>query len=292
MSYEIQTINETELVGFLLDPYRRTACLGTRILQKYPKDHLSDDILIFEMSDSSCAIYGSIDYVKKEIIADNTYLLNYDVTEKAPFFKVQDLKQDLIDRMKNDLEMMKITKLSEVKLNSKYITIYEEYKAKCLQPMIFALIGTCAYYPEVRDRTSYPISKFVAWLTIDNIVDIRAGKTELLDKELEIIFNSENFLLSRIVIPTLKAEAKEIVENAKFSKRQLHLKKYMDKTKNCGATRFTVETTAGEKLSCQNRVDYDGSIPVVGRIMKYLDFEDIGKVTYKSKVIYKKDVFL
>lgn len=292
MSYAIQTIKEDGLVEFLLNPYKRITYLGTRILQKYPKDHLSDDLFIFETSDKCCCIYGRIDYLKKEIIADKPYLLNYEVTRKPPFFTFKDLKLDLQDKMKNDLEMMKVTKLAEIKLNPEYIRIYDECRGKHLQPMIFELLGTCDYCPNVRAYKNDGISRFLDLLSLDNMANIMYGKVDLVNKELERILISKNFLLSEILIPTLRAEAKEIVDTKKFSQRHLHLINYIKKTKDCGATRFTIETTSGEKLICHNRIHSDGSVVSTGKLVKSIDFESIEKVTYKSKVIYKKDVFL
>lgn len=287
----VQKIEEKELTSFFLNPFERTACIGNRLLQKYPRGPMMDDIIAFKVGTRDCDIYGCVDYVNKYIAVGKSYLLNYDVTKYKPFLSLYDFRYEAFDIIRKKLDKMKITKLPELKNSIDCKMLYEQLKAKIFEPLIFSLLGTQYYNSKVKPYGTIAISMFIDMFTLDDMIAIKSGDTCFVDKELERIFNTENFMTSEIIMPLLKEEAQKSIENGTLSKRQLHLKNYLEKTKNCGALRFTVETKSGETLSCQNTVNFDGSLSVVNRMMKKIDFEDVVKVTYKNKVIYKKGVF-
>ena len=291
MTYLIKEVEEATFTDFLLNPYSRASRLGDRIFQKYRKTHLADDVYTFNRSSGSYDLYARVDYVAEEIIVYRNYFFYNSIAENPPYISHYDVVCELQDQIKAKLEDMKVSRLAELKKNPKYIKLYDEYEEKYLEPMIFEMLGTTSYAPDVYSRTNHAISNYLDRMSLDEIVDIRAGNTNPLDVGAEGIFNSDNFIIAEIIIDEIKEKANTIVSTGALSYRQKLLKNMAEKTNACGATRFTVETLSGSKVSCRNYISSTGYIIVTGRSMDHVEIENVKKIIYGGKVIYEKDVF-
>lgn len=286
MSDLIQKITEEGLVDFLLNPYKRTACIDKSILQKYPRDFKTDDLAILRLGSRNCWRYGCIDYENKQIFIEKAYLLRNNITGDKPFLSLYDFRSDLKESLKKELDEMKTSRLKELDEMVTYSILRAECKTNHFEKILFSILGADAYHPPIRVFKNNIVSMIVDEVNLDDMVNYMSGHRKFIDEELDKIFKSDTFLISEIIIPNLTEEAKKAIETGNLTKRQKNFKNYIEKTKASGAQRFTVETERGEKLSCQNRVSPDGSLTVVGRFMKYVDFEEVSKVTYRNKVIY------
>lgn len=290
MSYLINKIEESELTDFLLNPYKKTTYLGDTLIQKYPKSELIDDIIYILNGSASFDLVGVVNYGKGNIAIYKDYFFSHEVRKQPQFVSLYDLRDDLVSEMEMEIEKQKNDKLAEIKASTDYMNLYDEYKGKFLEKIILDILGSEAFYVDVRSSTSRRVSRFVNSLKNKELMAIISGKRDEVNEEIKSILESENFILCHIVIPTLVEEAKEAVETGDLSERLATIKNYIDKTKECEAIRFTVETTAGSKFSCNNKVLNDGTVISVGDVRYEIDVENIEKVTYKNKVIYKKGV--
>lgn len=286
MNYLINKIDKEELADFLLNPYLKSARLGGGILQKYPKDHLNDDV--YMIGDTSLVFYCRVNYDKKEIVEDKPF----DHGQSPLFVSLSSIKDELKAKMKADLEDMKVSRAAEVKASEQYMELVEKYREKHLQIKIFELLGAKVQLPAIEDKSLVFISRFVDWLNLDEICNIRYYNSELLKIEEERIFMSDNFLISRFLFEEIDDEAKKIVDSGVLTERQKHLQNIVNKLKECDYNNVIVKTVEGLRLSCGRFVHTDGSVFInCLTTIEHFDFEEINKVISRGKVIYEKGVF-
>lgn len=83
----------------------------------------------------------------------------------------------------------------------------------------------------------------------------------------------------------------------KFSKRELTLIDYLEKTKASGAISFFVKSKNGIMMVCKNKVDHEGTIVSSDGKMLKMDVEEIvvakrvSTADHVGKVIYTKKEF-
>lgn len=272
-----------------MNPYLKAAYLGDYLFQKYPKDASSDDVFIIKEDGKCFELYGRVDYIRGEIIAKRPCLT---IDRKPPFVTAYNIRMDLKDKISLDLETMKKEKAVDIKLQPNYIALNDEHRPKCLEYIIFELLGASSPHPYIADRTEYMISKFADWITLDDMAKIRAGNIGFVDDRIKKIFESDNYILYHIIAKEALEEAKEMIKTGALTERQKHLQNIIKKIKDCGASKFTVETVSGEKLSCRNKIYTDGTMFLSGpAVTNHIDFEIVEKITYSGKVIYRKGVF-
>lgn len=291
MSYAIGKTEEDKFADFLLNPYLKVTYVGDRIFQKYPNNASMDDVFSFRNGQRGYDLYCRVDYTLKEILVCASYIFYHESSYNPPFVNIYNVRNELQDKIRKDLDDMKIARAAEVRLDPNYMTWLDEYRKTCLDSMVASLLGTRSFCPDISSNAIYAISKFVDSLTIDMILDIRAGNTKLLDEGTELIFYSKNFLISEIIINEIKQEARDIVHSGALSERQKHIQNMAQKINHCGASRFTVETLSGAKVSCRNMIHSNGVLSETGIERKYVDVESVKKIVYSGKTIYQKGVF-
>lgn len=288
MSYLIEKIEQDDLAAFLLNPYSKSAYFRDHLLQKYPKDHLTDDVYMIKEEKSSIKFYGRVYYWRREIIE----ALPFNLVQTPPFVAVRTLRSDLKGKITADLERMVVSRAAEAKSSVRYAHLVKTCRSKFIEYAIFEILGAAEAIPYIIDRTAIAISKLICEFNLDELCDIRHGNLELVNKGMDDIFMSENFLTYHILLKEIKEEAEKIVAAGKLTQRQRNFKNIIDKTKNCNYPNFKVETTMGTTVSCRNIINVTGSVFVNEHIgMETFDFEQINKIIAKGKVIYEKGVF-
>lgn len=289
MSYKIEKIEEETFIEFLMNPYFKAACLEDCLFQKYPENEFLDDVVVIKEGSQRFEVYGRIDYITGEIIVAKHFLK---IDTSYPFISVYDIKKDLKEKVRADLEEMKELRAEEIKLTKNYMQLSLEHSEKCLERIVFEMLGAAVPFPYVIDRSEYMISKFVDSISLDDIVKIRACNYGFVEDRIGKIFESDNFILYNFIQKEAKERAIEIISTGALTERQKHLKNIIEKIKDCDASTFAVETISGANIFCKNKIYSEGTIFLTGpAITNYIDFETINKITYNDKIIYQKGVF-
>lgn len=286
MSYLINKVDKKDFAEFLLNPFQKAVYLGDVIYQKYPIDDLNDHI--YMIKETSLVLYGRVNYEHQEVIER----LRIVAIDPQSFIRTGELRASIARKIKADLDAMKASRAAEVKASDHYLAFMKEHKKICFESMMFHMLGAVEVTPYVSDTISSSIPKFIDSLSFDDLCNFRYGNLELVNKGVEDIFMSENFLLNYFIIDEIREEIKTIIDTGALTERQKHLQNIVKKTNDCGCVNFSVLTTKGLQYTCRNWIINQGKIFVIGDPdCQSIDFESVYKITAKGKVIYEKGVF-
>lgn len=115
------------------------------------------------------------------------------------------------------------------------------------------------------------------------------GETEVIDKFVDSIVLSDDFLRKYTLYPKLLEEAREYVEKGVLTEDEKILSDYASKTRAVKAFSIQVESISGQIMQCFNRVDAKGEIIIEMGFQHKISFMDVKKVTYNQAVIYEKN---
>lgn len=290
MSYCIKTITNEEMVDFLLNPFEKACYIDNKLFQKYPKEDLIDELLVLNDRYSSYDVAGLINYDKQEIFVQRERAIGSEIVQEKPFIRVADIKDRMKALIYSRIDELKTDKMSEIEASEKYVKNYNEYKNTYFQVMVNTLIGTDHYRGNVTNDTQQTVVSYVQSLSIQELIDFHCDKLNELDKVVKNIVFSDN--TARVLaFEKVKQEAVDYVRNGVFSEKEKHLKNFLDKTKDCGAQRFTVVDVNGVKTSCRNSVNAETKLYAAGYSGYSVFVDDIKEVIYKSKKIYKRGEF-
>lgn len=290
MNLKVEETTENELGKFLLNPFKKNAIFKKMIIQKYPLNHEMDDILCFPEESKDFYRLGVVLYEKGEIVLELPDLLRTKVVKSAPFVKTYELKDRVRELIETRLEETKVKKLDKIKEGHKYKNLYGYSKDRFFKSIVFHELGTTNVSFNTKSYTKNSISRFLLGLKMDDLIWITIGSIEKIDEFIAVLIESDNFVETEIVQHEIIKDAKEYVAAGKFNKREQLLINYLTKTKASGAQRFTVETLTGRKSSCKNEVNHLGKVFSVDGLSFVVDIEDVAKITYCNKVIYKKEL--
>lgn len=289
MSYLIKTIKEENLADFLLNPFDKTGYFEDYVLQKYPMDHIVDELIGINKETCSLINIGYINYkIGKVFLKSNRALKNANL-ETDCFVNILFFRRSLMDLLAEKIEIAKIDRLSEIESSDEYAKVYSYYKKNVFQDIVFSLLGAADYYENEPSHTAYDISDFCQSLKIDQLMDIVGGKLDVLDEFIEDIIFTNRFIRTDIVFSKIVEEANDYFKAGIFTEREKALINYLEKTKASGAKRFSAYLISGRKIKCKNEVSCNGKIYEVGDSFYSVGFEQIERVEYKGKIIYKNE---
>lgn len=290
MKYCLKEINERELAGFLLSPFERIAYFGDILVQKYPRDHMVDDFYCSKLTPKDSIKVGCILYKQNEIIMDETYLFKSDIVNDKPFVSIDQLRDEFKEMALDKVDEAKINRLQEIKSSLRYKELYDYYKESYFDSLVFSLLGTSDVKFEIKKLTYETIENHFNNIANDKFIDSEMGLVDLINPFIDKLIHTSNFIKSEILISELRKETEEYVAAGKFSKRELVLIDYLEKTKSSGALSFFVTSTKGVGMICKNIVDYEGRVISKDGKMLMMDIEDIATVKHDGKIIYTKKV--
>lgn len=291
MSYLLPKIKEDGLVDFLLNQSTKTAYVDDVLVQKYPKSESVDDIICMLERHVCYDVVGFVDYSNGKIVICKDYIFSREIRQQPQFINLYDLRANLVSTIEQRVEKEKEDKLAEIKATQDYIDLYNHHKPRLLEAITIDMMKDEDFELPIRSYANQKIAMFVNRLKDDEVLAITSGETAEVDNQISEMMKSKDFMFHDVLAPTLLEEAAAMIASESLSERLLTIKNYIDKTKTLEDIRFTVETTGGSKLKCNNEVFCNGKIISIGKIKKEIDIESIEKVTYNKDVIYEKGVF-
>lgn len=189
--------------------------------------------------------------------------------------------------MNEKISAAKTDRLTEIEASREYGKVYSYYKKNLFGNIVFSLLGSEPY--EMRDdpHTKRQISDFCYGLTLNQLIHIANGNSDIIDDFIEEVIFSNGFIRTEIIYDKIIKEAHEYVKAGVFNERELALIEFLEKTKASGAKRFTAYLISGRKLKCRNEVSSSGTLREVGDSFYQFDFDRIDRVEYKKKIIYQ-----
>lgn len=293
MKHCFKKITGNEIVEFFLNPFERSTQVGDFIVQKYPIDMGIDELFRLRMDSNDYYKIGYVLYEQNKVIVrymGDAFRKEFEegILEKEPFISIVDVKNDIQKMILNKIEDAKNNKLKDILSDPKYAGFYDTHKNEYFEPIVFSLLGTSSVKFKVKSNTRNKVNRFIDSQSRISIINIMLGERKEVDFIVNEIVESINFIITDIILEKIKEEAKEHVQFGTLSIREQTVNDFLEKTADSGATRFTVETLSGRKISCRNQVDYKGMVPSVESESIVVDIEDIKAVKYCNKVIYKK----
>lgn len=292
MEHKLLKINETDIVDFLLNPFQRTAHSGDFIVQKYPLSIGVDEFIRICINSDFLYHVGYVLYNEKKIIIKNSESkstnLGLEITKNGPILTIFELKQEVESIINSRLESAKNNEMDELMALPSYSGFYKATKADFFDYIVCSMLGASPFSFSIRSDTAQKINKFIQSRTMSELIGIKFGKLEDVDKMIYSILRSVNFMIADIVQPGILDEASEYISSGKLTKRHAMIKDFLEKTKRSGANRFTVETVVGQKMSCKNQANYNGTLPLTNSSDEEVNIEDIKIVKYQGKILYKK----
>lgn len=302
--YCIKTIAEEELIDCLLNPFERCFILDDLIYQKYEKeekegmtykrgDELFDNVLIlnkkYGIYELGCVVY----YSKEQIFVYESKYFKLENDELGRYQTMDALRFKAVALMYKHLKSINESKIDELEETEIFQNYYERYKKEFYQPFVNRLLGVSEYKPVITDNPGYvdvlenTITEYVRNLDVEEIVYFnRDDLTSVFDYVEKIAFDEDN--LNFLAFDKVEKEATEYALAGTLSVEDERVKDFMKKIKDCKATRFTVVTMSGEKVSCRNYLNTDASLCVLGEDGKFIYIKDIEEVIYGGKNIYKR----
>lgn len=287
MRYNIKNTAKDEFIGFLLNPFDKTTYFDNKLIQKYQKSHNIDKIICLKEAEGEYCVIGTVFYKSQTIILDLPELFDKDLVNSKHVTIIHKIREEIVQIAKDALEEFKMSKLDELRETKQFKSLRKDLHKDTFSHIVYNKLGTSCFPVLCKSSANNKISQFVNGLTIDELVDVQSGKMDLVYSFLNELIHTRNFMDMDILRPELIARAEAYVAKGRFSKRERILIDYLAKTKDSGAKRFTVQTISGQKASCHNVVDYMGNVFTLNNTT--FDFQDIDNVTYKGKVIYKKN---
>lgn len=291
MPYLLPKIKEDGLVDFLLNQNAKTTYVEDVLVQKYPKSEVVDDIICMLDRHVSYDVVGFVDYEKGIIVLYRDYIFSREVRKQPQFVNLYDLRANLVSDIRKRIEKEKNDKLESLKLSPEYVDLYNYYKAKFLEKIIFDMVVNEDFTAPISSYAKIKTEMFVNRLKDEEVLDMSLGKTSKIDEEIGAIMGAKDFIFSDIFVPILLAEAQSAIDAGTLPERLLIIKNYVDKTKEFETEKLTVEIADGSKFRCNNKVFGNGKVVTSGKVDYEIDIEEIEKVTYKRKVLYQKGVF-
>lgn len=282
----IKTIRDDEIEAFLLNPFERAAYYKGKILQKYPFREDADHVIRVEepvKASSACFIL----YDQKKILYNEFYESEPYFPENEPFQKLKDqieeIKSDMCDLLIEKVDAKRKSFKSDPILKARYDKIKGYYFGKIVNVLLgaesFDFVKSSDAYAQIRGYVIRYNREEIVLATLD---------PKMYEPFIEELSEEDDVLVYDIFHPEIIKEAKEYVKAGVFTEKEKRLIKFIDKTKDCGAKKFTVIKESGESVSCLNKVTAEGGIPVAKNNEEIVDIEDISKVKYCNKIIYKK----
>lgn len=288
MSFKIKTINDKELVCFLINPFLKAAQFGDFIFQKYPKEDESDEIFAIYKKSSCYYNIGFVNYKAKKVFVQEDYPLSSLDISVDPFVIINDKREALKKSVKEMVEKAKQDRITEIEERSVYDKFYYFYKSRLLKEIVFSLLGTNTYDTFYKSSTECDIETFCENLSVQDVINITTGDLYKINRFIEQTIFSKMFIVTDVIFKKLEVEAADYVKSGIFTEREQQLMKYIEHTKPSGAKRFTAYFAGGKKLRCRNKITAEGLVTVIRSSEYKVDFEEIEKIEYNGKTIYTK----
>lgn len=289
MSFILKKLEVDELAAFLTNPFSKSAEFGDFIFQKYPTTSLLDEILAIHKDSIYTYVVGFSDYESNKIFVLNDYPLGYVNIEVEPFTFISNARNDLKESVINIFEKAKVDRLEEIESSKAYNNIYNFNKDRLMQKLIFTKLGADDCEPLFQSDLNSKVSKFFELLSVKDVINAYNGHLVKLDKFIEKIIFSDEFILTEVVFKKLEIEANDYIKAGVFTKREQRLIDYMKHTKPSGANNFTAYFVGGKKVRLKNAVTAKGYVTVLGSYEYCVDFEKIERIDYNGKTIYRKN---
>lgn len=287
MKYNIKNITKDEVTSFLLNPFDKTAYFDNLLIQKYQKSNYMDEIICLETSKDQYYAIGAVLYDNQEIVLDRYESFHEDAIDSKYVIKAYQIKDRIVQMAKEAFKEFKERKLDEIKNTDKFRKLRNDLYKELFSPIVYNKLGTSCFPVLCKSSTNNRISWFVDRLSMEDLIEIHRGKLDLIYSFFDELILTKNFMDMDIIRPEIIVKAEEYIAKGRFSKRERTLIDYIQKTKDSGAMRFTVQTISGEKAYCHNSVDYMGNVFTLKDAI--FDIQDIDTVTYRGKAIYKKN---
>lgn len=288
MSFSIEDVEEKGITEFLLNPFSKAAKSGDFIFQKYPNEDRLDEILAIHKNKNCFYSIGFADYGLKKVFIQEDYPLSFLDIEADPFLTISKARDALKQSVIDVFEMAKVDRIEEIESRIEYNRIYGFNKERLLQKMIFTTLGTDKTEILFQSSLDSKISKFFEGLSVQDVINAFNGHLIKMDKFIEKIIFSDDFILTEVLFKKLEMEAIDYVKTGVFTEREQHLIKYIKHTKTSGANSFTAYFVGGEKVRLKNEITEKGYVTVIGCYEYSVDFEQIEKIEYNERTIYKK----
>lgn len=289
MNLKLETTNSSHMTEFILNPFAKATKYNHYIMQKYSKTSVIDVIYGINKKSNFCDIVCYVNYqLGKVFIIKKKPLMDLDL-KKEPFVMLSEAKENLTKTVLEMIKSAKVNRMAEIEEDDNYGKFYYFYKTKVFKDMVFSLLGTQPYEVFFKSSTDFDVAKFCECLSVEKLMKIFGGDLSDLNAFVEKTIFSEMFMITDIILEKLQKEAEEYVKEGDFTKEELILIDFLEKTKASGAKRFTVHMTSGRKLKCINEVSCEGKVYEIGESYYRVNFIDIKKVEYRGKVIYERD---
>lgn len=284
----IKTIEEDQIEAFLFNPFERVAYFKDKILQKYPYKTDVDHVLRIDdwmKTNSACfVLYGEDKILYEEMYDGEPYF-----PEDEPFIRIRHQRESIRSNMCDKIIEMVEAKRSVFRLDPVLNNQYEKIKRFYFDKLVAVLLGA-EHFDFIQNSQTYSeIRQYISRLSITDIIDITKDP-KIYQPFLESLAASEDLITYDIFYTEVLKEAREYVNAGVFSDKEKLLIDFIDKTKDCGAKKFTVIKESGESFSCLNKVTHDCEVPLSKNNMETINIEDIAKVRYSGKIIYKKPI--
>lgn len=160
------------------------------------------------ITNKTIGLYARVSYEQKEIIEK----IPFSNLQKPPFVSLNEVRKRFGDKMKADLEAMKVSRAAEVKASVAYALLVKRYQKAHLMYTVEQMRQSRPSTPYFTKDTDFVISSYLECLSFEEICSIKDGNCELLDKEVERIFNSDDFLVSNFLFEEFKEEAEKLMK--------------------------------------------------------------------------------
>lgn len=293
--YCINTIRSEELVDFLLNPFERTFSFDNLIYQKYEIDSekhesygdLIDCVFVLDEKFGTYDMACFIHYNEKDIFVYEKKYFKFGEAKAGRYITIENVRLKISNAMHRHIQAITKSKKTEIESNEMFKECYELQRKKHFQHLVNGELGCYRWTPVLIDNMNNLVKEHVNTLSIEDIISFYRGALDsIYNYAEELVFSKEN--LNLLALDKVQADAKEYVLSGVLSINDSRIKDFLEKTKDCGTTPFTVVRTSGEKVSCNKDVDREAAVAIDGDSYNRISIHDIEEVVYNGKMIYKR----
>lgn len=286
--FKLEKMEKHQVVSFLVNPFKKAIETKDYIIQKYPLTPVVDIAFVIDKETNKYFEIGYCNYIDAEVIVQNgAPLKDIDVTKK-PFTLITEISNKMEVTLRKMLDQTILDRMIEIQNSESYLNNYAYYKTNFFEDMVYEELGTEPYDPLSKSSTDFNISIYCSSLKGDEVINFITNDLSNLNSFIETRLSSQVFIVTDIILPRLRQEAKDYVAAGKFTYREKVMIKFLEKTKASGAKQFTVYTMAGKEYKCLNKVSCQGNVHEANNHYSKIKVEHIRTVEHKGKVIYKR----
>lgn len=297
MNYKLDELNENNITDFLLNPLQKAGYYNGCLLQKYPVSEMVDSVICLDEDDLTFKKICYVLYEKKEIMVTyhkmkEEYFITDKMRDSKRYIIMGAIVTPLILGIHKKISKIEKEKLEEADSNPEYIDAINQFKDKHFQLVVNEVLGGEKVYFENIPYSIDDIDRFVKEMADETLIECYLGNEAVIDKYINDIVCSKEFIINFIVYPKVREKAKEYIDAGGLTEHEIMLKEYNAKTKTSNGASYNVqiETITGEVIECYSEVTATGYLKSCKSFPSNdVHLKDVKKAIRDGVVLYEKE---